>query len=65
MIVEAHELGIGSCWLGAFYEDRVKDILKIPEKVRVVALIPFGYPAETTAAKPRKRLEEIVSYEKY
>jgi nitroreductase len=65
MVLEAYDLGIGSCWLGAFYEDQVKDILGIPEKVRVVAMIPFGYPAETVAARPRKTLEEIVAYEKY
>jgi nitroreductase len=65
MILEAHELGIGSCWFGAFHEDRVKKILGIPDAVRVVALIPFGYPAAPVEAPPRRALAEIVSYERY
>jgi nitroreductase len=65
MILEAWELGIGSCWLGAFNEAEVKKLLAIPTGVRVVAIIPFGYPAHKVAALPRKRLENIVSYDKY
>jgi nitroreductase len=65
MILEAYELGIGSCWLGAFKEPEVKSILNVPENIRVVALIPFGYPAGPAPAISRKRFEEIVSYEKY
>ena len=65
MVLEAWELGIGSCWLGAFNEAEVKKILNIPESVRIVAMIPFGYPDLPVAARPRKKLEEIVSYDKY
>jgi len=65
MILEAHELGLGTCWLGRFDENKVKEILGIPEKVRVVAMTPLGYPAETPAQRPRKKLDEIVSFEKY
>ena len=65
MILEAYELGLGACWLGMFEEDRVKEILDIPEYVRVVAVIPLGYPAEDVRPRPRKSLREIVSYEKY
>jgi nitroreductase len=65
MILEAYELGIGSCWLGAFKESEVKSMLNIPDDLRVVAMIPFGYPADTAPAISRKRLEEMVSYEKY
>jgi nitroreductase len=65
MILAAWELGIGSCWLGAFNEAAVKKILQIPDGVRVVAMIPFGYPARPVAAASRKRLEDIVSYDKF
>jgi len=65
MILEACELGLGSCWLGSFKEAAVKRILKIPEGVRVVTMIPFGYPAEPIAKKHRKDIVDIVSYEKY
>jgi nitroreductase len=65
MILTAWDLGIGSCWLGAFNEAAVKKILQIPGEVRVVAMIPFGYPARPVAALSRKRLNDIVSYEKF
>ncbi len=37
--------GLGTCWIGAFYEQQVKPILGIPEGVRVLAMVPLGYPA--------------------
>ena len=55
--------GLGTCWIGAFHEDKVKEILKIPEKIRVVVMLTLGRPAETPLARPRKKLEEIVSYD--
>ena len=65
MILEAYELGLGTCWLGSFDENKVKEILDIPEKVRVVSITPLGYPAESPVQKPRKELDEIVSYDRY
>jgi len=46
---------LGTCWIGAFYEDKVKEILGIPEKIRVVVMLTLGYPAEALAAGPRKK----------
>ncbi|OPJ57249.1 nitroreductase family protein [Alkalithermobacter paradoxus] len=65
MILQAQELGLGTCWIGGFFEDQVKDILEIPENVRVVAITPLGYPAENPNPRPRKALDEIVCYDKY
>jgi nitroreductase len=65
MMLEAYEQGLGTCWIGHFDENEVKKILGIPDKVRVVAITPLGYPAETPAPRPRKQLSEIVCYEKY
>ena len=65
MILEAYEQGLGTCWLGSYDEDKVKEVLDIPEKVRVVAITPLGYPDESPSQKPRKEIEEIISYDKY
>jgi nitroreductase len=65
MILQAYELGLGTCWIGAFEEDEVKKILKIPEEVRVVAMTPLGYPNQPPSQKFRKSLDQIVCYEKY
>ncbi len=65
MILQAYELGLGTCWIGAFSEDGVKRILKIPEHVRVVAMTPVGYPNQSPSQKSRKDIDQIVCLEKY
>ena len=65
IVLEAVELGLGTCWIGAFNEDKVKKLLKIPQDKKVVALLTVGVPAESPAARPRKSLEEIVAYDEY
>ena len=59
----ATALGLGTCWIGAFKEEPVKKLLKIPNGIRPVAIIPVGYPAEQPAPRPRRPLNEIVHYE--
>jgi len=51
----AVELGLGTCWIGAFNEGKVKEILGIPEEVRVVELMPIGYHA-IMAVEEKNRL---------
>ena len=66
MALTAHEAGLGTCWLGAFYEDEVKKILGIPRSdVRVVGMLTLGYPGVTAPGKRRKPLEEIVCNERW
>ena len=50
MMLQAWELGIGSCWVGLFKADEVGEILGLPEHIRVMGLLPMGYPAAD--AKP-------------
>jgi len=66
MVLAAAEQGLGTCWIGGqFDEDTVKAELGVPDGVRVVALLPVGYPAENPGPKQRKPVEEIVSQEKW
>jgi nitroreductase len=65
MILQAYEVGLGTCWIGAFKEDQTRKILSIPEHVRVVAMIPMGYPDQPPLQKFRKSLNQIICYEKY
>ena len=46
MLLVANSLGLGTCWVGAFEEDKVKNILNIPQKLKPVALITIGFPRE-------------------
>lgn len=66
MVLKATEEGLGSCWVGAFYEDEVKKILNIPKEIRVVELLTLGYPLEEVKVKKdRLSLKEIVMYDKW
>ena len=49
MMLQAFELGIGSCWVGYFNAKDVADVLGLPENLTVSALLPMGYPAENAA----------------
>ncbi len=57
--------GLGSCWIGSFYEDKVKELLQIPQKVRVVQMMSLGFPAENPEPRPRKKIEELFLWEKW
>lgn len=63
--LQATEEGLGTCWIGAFSQEKVKEVLEIPEECKVVALLPLGFPAEKPGPKSRKKLDEIVSYENF
>ncbi len=65
LILAATNEGLGTCWIGSFNEEKVKRVLGIPEDVRVVALTPLGYPAESPPPRPRKPLSEIVFYNRW
>lgn len=63
--LQATEEGLSTCWVGAFSQRGIKDVLKIPEKHKVVILMPLGFPADKPGKKVRKKISEIVSYDKY
>lgn len=66
MTLKAVEEGLGSCWVGAFYEDEVKKILNTPPHIRVVELLAVGYPAHPPSGqKKRLAMEDIVRYERW
>lgn len=65
MTLQAVEEGLGTCWIGAFDEKKVKEILNIPDNVRVVQLLTLGYPTEIPRPTSRKSLDEIVMREKW
>jgi nitroreductase len=57
--------GLATCWIGHFNEDKLKDLLEIPEDIHIVALLPIGYPNEEKETKGRKHISELVSYDKF
>lgn len=58
----AFEKGLGTVIMGIFDEDKIVDLLEIPEDRELVALIPVGYPAEEPVAPKRKPVSDLLSY---
>jgi nitroreductase len=66
MVLAATDLGLGTCWMGqSNREDLVRELLDIPGKFKVVALMTRGESDETPSPKVRKSIDDIVSWEKY
>jgi nitroreductase len=65
MVLAAWSLGYGTCWIGAFDEEKVKKLLNIPRKMTVINLLPIGVPDQTPGPKSRKPLPETFNEEKY
>ncbi|WP_424357443.1 nitroreductase family protein [Methanocella sp. MCL-LM] len=64
MMLQAVDLGLGTCWVGAFEENRVSEILKLPQGIRPVAIIPVGVPDEVPDM-PERLGAEIVHYDRW
>jgi Nitroreductase len=50
MLLEAHSLGLGACWVGTYgsgNEESAKKVLNVPEHERLLSVIAIGHPAES------------------
>ncbi len=61
IVLQAEELGLGTCWIGWFNSRKARRFLKIPRKYKIVSLMAVGYyEKRPPKEKKRKKLEEIV-----
>lgn len=73
IVLAATSEDLGTCWIGSFNENQVKELLSIPERFRVIALLALGYPREKLDLagkvlhffRRKKKLEKIVSVEEF
>jgi len=65
MVIAAEAQGVGSCWTGDFEEKEVKQLLDIPDNLKIVALVSFGYPAEKPSSPNKKSPKDIFHYNKF
>jgi len=63
--LQATDLGLGTCWVGAFDPQAAREILHLPDEVEPIAFTPLGYSRDTLPAKKRKHLDELVRYEQW
>lgn len=61
IMLKAHELGLGTCWVGGFDENAVKNILNIPDNIRIEMIITLGYP-NSLDKESRRDPAEFVTY---
>lgn len=64
-VLRAHDLGLGTCWIGWLNSDKAAKFFKLPKNKKIEHLFAVGYPAESPQARPRESLEKISSYNKY
>ncbi|MEW6328832.1 MAG: nitroreductase family protein [Candidatus Micrarchaeota archaeon] len=62
LMLKAHSLGLGTCWVGAFEEAEVSHILNLPAHLRPISIIPIGFPNERPRAPPRVRIEDAAKF---
>jgi nitroreductase len=60
ILLAATALGLGACWVGAFYEDKVKDGLNLPKGIRPMVLIPVGRTRSKEQPPLRKPLKDLI-----
>ena len=59
LVLAACNEGLGTCWMGWFDEAAMKQALGVPDEIRIVAISPLGFPAESPEMRPRKSVDEI------
>ena len=65
LTLRATEMGLGTCWIGAFDEARMREALNIPEEKVAVIGMTLGYPGDIQEAKGRRSLDELVHWDTY
>lgn len=65
LILAAANLGLGTCWVGAFSAEAAREVLGLPDSVEPIAFTPLGYAADKLGPKQRKPLTDLVRYEKW
>ena len=67
MLLEAHSLGLGACWVGTYgsgNEASAKKVLNVPQDERLLSAIAIGHPAESPQ-KTRRKLDEVTFTDRY
>jgi nitroreductase len=65
ILLTAHSLGLGTCWVGAFNEDETRTILNIPLGTRPVAMIPVGHSDESPSPRSKRPALQTVHHETF
>ena len=64
-VLQAEDLGLGTCWIGSFFPEKVRPILGIPDDVAIIELMAIGYAADEQKVQKREAIENVLCYEKW
>jgi len=62
VILAATNMGLGTCWIGAFDPNAARKFLELPQGMEPIAFTPIGYPADHVRIKKRKPIDKLVRY---
>jgi len=65
LILKLTELGLSTCWVGAYADELIKQILEIPEYINLEAILPIGYPKGKTKLIKKTPLENLLNWGKW
>ena len=71
LLLAAHGLGLGACWVAVYdscnsnSEKYVRNVLNVPPHLRIIAMVPIGYPDEKAAPRNLRELNKMVHFNKY
>lgn len=60
LLLAANSMGLATCWVGAFNEEKAKEVLQVPEGLRPIAIVPVGHAKEKPRVPSRRPLNEII-----
>ncbi|WP_455369820.1 nitroreductase family protein [[Eubacterium] cellulosolvens] len=60
ILLATYSMGLGACWIGAFNDDKVNEIVRAGNYTQAVAIIPIGYPTNYLSATPKRKLEDVI-----
>jgi len=62
LILAAHDVGLGTCWIAAFDPAAAREVLRLPADLDPIAFTPLGYPADAWKPKKRRPASDLVQY---
>lgn len=65
IVLQAAELGLGTCWIGAFHHDQLAELINLPSDYKIVGLLPVGYPDVEKGKRNLKPAEEVIVWNNF
>ncbi len=64
-LLKITDLGLSSCWVGAFADEIIKNALKIPESVVIEAVLPIGYSRSLGKQRRKSSLDSVLFFDEW